>query len=77
MSKLEDRQKSRNSGRLAGFAAENMLLSECRMTAAASARTATFIDRGSQTGPVLAASRMVRGMASGRNPQTSMQEQYS
>lgn len=77
MSQVGSRRKTRNRGRLAGFAAENMLLSECRMTAAASARLATTSERDPHTGSLTAAPRILRGTASGRIPQSSIQERYT
>jgi hypothetical protein len=82
MSRIESRRKARNRARLAGFFSENMPLSERRMTAAAFARRADTTDRSPQTGSIVVASRIVRGKASGRISQTSIdqtsiQERYS
>ena len=77
MSQVGSRKKPCSSGRLAGFAAENMLLSECRMTAAACGRLATNSERDPHTGSLTAAPRIPRGAASGRIPQTSFQERYA
>jgi hypothetical protein len=77
MSKASARTKSHNRVPFIGPFPENMLLSGRQMTAAACARLVESSDRGSQTGPIFVAPRLVRGMVPGRNPQTSIQERNS
>jgi hypothetical protein len=77
MSRARACKKPRNRASFAGPLPENVLLPECRMTAAACSRFATTNERGSQTGPLTAVPRIVRGSVQGRTRQTSFQERYT
>ena len=65
------------SAPLFAIATGDVLPSGCGMTAASIARCRPNNNRGPAKGPLIAASRIHRGAASGRIRHTSIQEQYS